>query len=359
MISDMNEPENKNAYYLPIIAVLILLFLLYLVRRVVTPFFISFALAYLLDPLVDRLESLKIPRTAGVLLLMFFFSGVLLLGGIILIPLFQLQAHELTVKLPDYIKTLQTWIHPLLAEVSGFDSAKIQEMLNVGLKRFGELPLHIVSDASSFLWSSLSNLFNILLMAFNLVVIPVVTFYLLRDFDVINRKINDLIPRRFQGKAAEIILEIDGVLSRFVRGQMLVAFFMAVLYSIGLFLCGTPLGLFIGAFAGFANMVPYLGLVFGLLPAAALTFLHYQQVMPIFWVAGVFGAAHALESVFITPRVMGGQIGLHPVVIMLAVLIGAEFFGLLGIILAVPLTAVLNVLLRRGLTEYKKSFLYS
>lgn len=355
----MNGPKKNNEYYLPIAGALILLCLLYLVRRVVTPFFIAFALAYLLDPLVDRLENLKIPRTAGVLLLMFVFSGGLFLGGVVLIPLFQLQVHELTVKLPDYIKILQSWIHPLLEEVSGFDSGKTQEILNVGLKKLGELPLHIVTNATSFLWSSISNLFNVFLMAFNLFVIPVVTFYLLRDFDTINEKIRNLIPRRFLGKATEIILEIDGVLSRFVRGQLMVAFLMAVLYSIGLFLCGTPLGLFIGAFAGFANMVPYLGLIFGLLPAAVLTFLHYQEIMPILWVVAVFGVVHALESMFITPRVMGDQIGLHPVVIMLAILIGAEFFGLLGIVLAVPVTAVLNVLMRRGLMEYKKSLLYS
>ncbi|OGW28147.1 MAG: hypothetical protein A3K09_06970, partial [Nitrospinae bacterium RIFCSPLOWO2_12_FULL_47_7] len=329
----MSEPQKSNTYCLPIASALILLFFLYLARRVITPFFIAFALAYLLDPLVDRLERLKVPRTAGVLLLMFFFSGVLLLGGIILIPLFQLQVHELTVRLPDYIKTVQGWIHPLLEEVSGFDSAKIQEILNIGLKRFGELPLHIVTNATSFLWNSISNLFNVFLMVFNLFVIPVVTFYLLRDFDAINKKLGNLIPRRFHGKTIEIILEIDDVLSRFVRGQLMVAFLMAVLYSIGLFICGTPLGLFIGAFAGFANMVPYLGLVFGLLPAAVLTFLHSQQIMPIFWVVGVFGAVHALENMFITPRVMGDRIGLHPVVIMLAILIGAEFFGLLGIIL--------------------------
>jgi predicted PurR-regulated permease PerM len=157
----------------------------------------------------------------------------------------------------------------------------------------------------------------------------------------------------------EVFREVDGVLSEFVRGQLMVAFFMAVLYSVGLYFCGTPLGLFIGALAGLANMVPYLGLIFGLLPAVALTFLHYQQAVPLLWVLAVFGVAHGLESMFITPRVMGDRIGLHPVIIMLAVLMGAEFFGLSGILLAVPLTAVLNVLLRRGLIAYKKSSLYS
>lgn len=355
----MNEPKNNNRYYLVAAGILVSLFLLYLVRQVATPFFIAFALAYLFDPVVDRLEELKMPRTAGVLLLMFVFFGLLLLGGIIFIPLFQLQVHELSTKLPDYIKTLQGWIYPLLEDVSGFNRDKVQEILSGGFKQFGELPLHIVGDATSFLWSSISNLFTVILMVFDLFVIPVMTFYLLRDFDRIKEKIFNLIPRPFLGKTMEIILEIDAVLSRFVRGQLMVAFCMASLYSGGLYLCGTPMSLLIGVVAGFANMVPYLGLVFGLLPALVLTFLHYHQFIMLLWVVAVFAVVHGLEGIFITPRVMGDQIGLHPVVIMLAILIGANFFGLAGIVLAVPVTAVLNVLLKRGLTEYKKSLLYS
>lgn len=354
----MSEPKKTNPYIIAA-GFFLLVLLLYLARRVLAPFFAAFALAYLLDPLVDRLENLKMPRTAGVLLLMAVFSGLLLLGAIILIPMFQLQVHELTVKLPDYIKTLQGLIHPLLDELSGFESAKMQEIITEGFKKFGELPLHILSNATSIVWSSISNLFTFMLMAFNLFVIPVVTFYLLRDFDIIKEKLFNLVPRRYMDKTMEIVREVDNVLSEFIRGQLMVAFFMAVLYSIGLYFCGTPLGLFIGILAGLANMVPYLGLIFGLLPATALTFLHYQQFPPLLWVIGVFGVAHALESMFITPRVMGHRIGLHPVVIMLAVLIGAEFFGLSGILLAVPFTAVLNVLMRKGLVEYKKSSLYA
>ena len=354
----MSETKKSNTYLL-VAGLLLLVLLLYFARRVLAPFFVAFALAYLLDPLVDRLENLKIPRTAGVLLLMALFSGLLFLGAIVLLPMFQLQVHELTAKLPDYIKTLQNLIHPLLDEFSGIESAKMKEILTEGFKKFGELPLHILSNASSFVWSSISNLFTVVMMAFNLFIIPVVTFYLLRDFDIIKKKLFNLIPRRFMDKSMEMIREVDGVLSEFVRGQLVVAFFMAVLYSGGLYLCGTPLGLFIGMLAGLANMVPYLGLIFGLLPAAALTFLHYQQFVPILWVVAVFGGVHALESMFITPRVMGDRIGLHPVIIMLAILVGAEFFGLSGILLAVPLTAVFNVLLRKGLTAYKNSSLYS
>ena len=139
----------------------------------------------------------------------------------------------------------------------------------------------------------------------------------------------------------------------------MVATLMAGLYSAGLFACGTPMSLFIGILAGYANLVPYLGLVFGFVPAAVLTYLHFHEWGPVLGVVAVFGVVQMLEGMVITPRVVGDQVGLHPVVIMLAVLVGAELFGLLGVFLAVPVAAVLNVLMRRGVGWYKKSPAYN
>ncbi|SVD62284.1 uncharacterized protein METZ01_LOCUS415138 [marine metagenome] len=152
---------------------------------------------------------------------------------------------------------------------------------------------------------------------------------------------------------------MDEVLAGFVRGQLMVSLIMAGLYSVGLFSCGTPMSLFIGLMAGLANLVPYLGLVLGFLPAAVLTFMQTQDWMLLLGVAGVFSVVQVLESTIITPRVVGDKIGLHPVAIMLAVLLGAEFFGLVGIITAVPAVAALNVLFNHGLKQYKSSSFYT
>ncbi|MFQ5444309.1 MAG: AI-2E family transporter, partial [Nitrospinales bacterium] len=246
-----------------------------------------------------------------------------------------------------------------MEKFSAIDPGKTQEILNMGLKKFGELPLTILTSTTSFLWSSISSLVNILFMLFNLVIIPVAMFYLLRDFDEINKKLTDLIPPRFRNLFVEIFHEIDDVLSNFIRGQLMVATMMAVFYCIGLYFIGTPLSLLIGILAGFANLVPYLGLVFGLLPAALMTFLQYQEWLPVLQVALLFGGVQAVEGFLITPRVVGDKLGLHPVVVMLAVLLGAEFFGFLGIFLAVPVVAVFKVLVDRGLVRYKKSSVYS
>lgn len=355
----MDGDSGRVRYYWVATGVLGVLVFLYFARRVVTPFFIAFALAYLLDPIVDRLEKLKVSRTLAVLLLMVSFFALLLLGAGILAPMFQVQARQLAENLPDYIGVLRGALQPFLENVAGLQSAHFQEIVDLGLRKFGELPLQIVSKAASFLWGSISNLFAAVIMAFNIFIIPVATFYFLRDFDRIGEKIANLVPPRFREKTRDLVVEIDGVLSKFVRGQLMAASFMALLYSLGLYLCGTPMSFFIGAVAGFANMVPYLGLVFGFAPAAALTFLQYRHFLPVAEVAAVFAAVQALEGMVITPRVVGDRIGLHPVVIMMAVLVGAELFGVLGALLAVPATAVLNVLARRGLDRYKKSALYT
>jgi len=290
-------------------------------------------------------------------MLAFFF---LALGSVILlVPILSMQAESLAKSIPTYVGTFQEWLRPVLDLISGLDSARIEEFLNEGLSRFGELPMKALQFSGKVIWGSISNLFNIILMLANLVIIPVVMFYLLRDFDSINEKLFRLIPPRFQAKTKDIVLEIDQVLSRFVRGQLVVAGLMGVLYSAGLFLCDTPMSLSLGMMAGLVNLVPYLGLILGLVPSAIMTYIHTQEWLPVLGVAGVFAFVQAIEGFVITPRVVGENIGLHPVAVIFAVLLGGELFGITGMILGVPVVAVLNVLLSRGVVQYKASSLYS
>jgi predicted PurR-regulated permease PerM len=243
--------------------------------------------------------------------------------------------------------------------VRGLDPVKVEEILNEGLSRFGELPMKAIQFSGKLLWGSISNLLNIILMIANLVIIPVVMFYLLRDFDSINGRLLALVPPRFQMKTQEVVLEIDQVLSSFVRGQMMVVALMGIMYAFGLFLCETPMSLSLGFMAGLFSLVPYLGLILGFAPAAILTFMHTQEWLSVLGVAGVFAFVQAMESMIITPRVVGENIGLHPVAVIFAVLLGAELFGLVGMILGVPAVAILNVLFTRGILQYKNSPLYA
>ena len=292
------------------------------------------------------------------LFLMMAFFALLVFSGIFLVPILSIQTENLAENIPVYIGIFQDWLRPLLDMVRGLDPVKVEEILNEGLSRFGELPMKALQFSGKLLWGSISNLFNIILMVANLVIIPVVMFYLLRDFDSINEKLLALVPPRFQIKTKETVVEIDQVLSSFVRGQLMVVGLMGVMYAIGLFLCDTPMSLSLGLMAGLVNLVPYLGLVLGFAPAALLTFMHTQEWIPVVGVAGVFAFVQAMEGMVITPRVVGENIGLHPVAVIFAVLLGGELFGLVGMILGVPIVAVLNVLVSRGLLQYKKSSFY-
>ena len=355
----MNQENNKNLFFISFAVILGVCVVLYFSRRVAAPFFIAFALAYLLDPLVDRLVTFKISRTLSVLVLMLAFFLLALGSVILLVPILSMQAESLAKSIPTYVGAFQEWLRPVLDLIRGLDSAKIEEFLNEGLSRFGELPMKALQFSGKVIWGSISNLFNIILMLANLVIIPVVMFYLLRDFDSINEKLFRLIPPRFQAKTKDIVLEIDQVLSRFVRGQLVVAGLMGVMYSAGLFLCDTPMSLSLGMMAGLVNLVPYLGLILGLVPSAIMTYIHTQEWLPVLGVAGVFAFVQAIEGFVITPRVVGENIGLHPVAVIFAVLLGGELFGITGMILGVPGVAVLNVLLSRGIVQYKASSLYS
>ena len=353
----MTRERNAQTIYFLIVGVLLAVIFFYFSRRVLTPFFIAFALAYLLDPVTDRLESLKISRTFAVLVLMAGVFSLVTGIGLLIFPLLKLQAEHLVSNLPNYIAIMQEWMHPLLGVVG--EPEKIQGILNRELLKIGELPLKVISSITSILWGSVAGLFSFILFLANLVIIPVVMFYLLRDYDLINKKMLSFVPARTREQVLSLIKEIDGVLADFVRGQLMVGLIMAGLYSIGLFFCGTPMSLFIGLLAGLASLVPYLGLVFGFVPAAILTFMQTQDWVLVFGVAGVFAVVQGLEGMIITPRIVGEKIGLHPVAIILAVLLGAEFFGLVGVIVSVPVAAALNVIFTHGLNEYKASSFYT
>ena len=353
----MTRERNTQTIYFVVVGVLLAVIFFYFSRRVLTPFFIAFALAYLLDPVTDRLESLKISRTFAVLVLMAGVFSLVTGIGLLIFPLLKLQAEHLVSNLPNYVAIMQEWMYPLLGVVG--EPEKIQGILNRELLKVGELPLKVISSITSILWGSVAGLFSFILLLANLVIIPVVMFYLLRDYDLINKKMLSFVPARSREQVLSLIKEIDGVLAGFVRGQLMVGLIMAGLYSIGLFFCGTPMSLFIGLLAGLASLVPYLGLVFGFVPAAILTFMQTQDWVLVFGVAGVFAVVQGLEGMIITPRIVGEKIGLHPVAIILAVLLGAEFFGLVGVIVSVPVAAALNVLFTHGLNEYKSSSFYT
>ena len=335
-----------------------LLLLAYAARQALFPFLIALAIAFLLDPLLDRMEEKKINRTVGVLLLMGAVFALFFAAGFILYPLLEQQLVKGMEQLPQYAESLQQKLAPFLERVSGYDRAKVDEMIKGAVGQMGSLPLRIVQALYGVAVSAMSSVAGLISTLFGLVVMPVATFYFMRDIDPMKERILSLVPERYRPKMEEILGDVNSTLSAFVRGQFTVALAMAFMYAIGLYLIGTPMGLFIGILAGLSNIVPYLPLVTGLLPALVMTYLHFGDYTTLLYVLLLFGGVQLIEGFLLTPKIVGESVGLHPVAIMLAILIGGMFFGIVGLILAVPAAAVIKVLWAHAEKAFRSSDVY-
>jgi predicted PurR-regulated permease PerM len=296
-----------------------------------------------LDPAVDGLERLRLPRTGAVALLLVALPAAGVMLGIVLYPTIRLQGEMVASDFPRYLASLQEWMTPLLERVGRVRAGEIQGLLQDLLQRFEGVQAQI-PQALSLLWgTTLASLRGVVNLVLNLLVIPVATFYFLRDIDRIRQAFPTFLPRTYRPWITAKLVEVDSVLSGFVRGQLMIALILMLLYSIGLTLVGTPLSVLLGLLTGGANIIPYMGLIVGFLPSLALTFLRFHDWQHPLGVLIVFSVIHLIEGNLITPKIMGARLGLHPVVVLLAVLVGGHLFGFLGIILAVPTAAVLKV----------------
>jgi predicted PurR-regulated permease PerM len=188
--------------------------------------------------------------------------------------------------------------------------------------------------------------------------IPIVAFYLLRDWDNLVARVRDLVPRRWLPTVTTLAGETDQVLAAFIRGQLSVMAALAVIYSLGLWIAGLDLALLIGLLAGLVSFVPYLGFIVGILAASLAVLVQTHELLPLVWILLVFGAGQMLESMWLTPWLVGNQIGLHPVIVIFAILAGGQLFGFVGVLLALPAAAVLAVLARHALRHWLNSRLY-
>ncbi len=320
--------------------------LLWSLGPVLTPFAVAAGLAYLGDPLVDRLEK-KLSRTVAVTLVFVVLFSVGALALALLLPMLIEQVSTLIQVLPDWLRWVQTRLVALGLPIPELDAGALRAMLSEHSAKAG--------GVAAAVWKPVTQSGLALLgIVANLMLIPVVTFYLLRDWDLLIAKIHSLIPRRARPTAEKLARETDEVLGAFLRGQLLVMAFLAVFYSAGLLIAGLKLGLLIGLVAGLVSFVPYLGFIVGILAASIAMLVQTHELFPLVWVLLVFGIGQVLESSLITPWLVGDRIGLHPVAVIFAVLAGGQWFGFVGVLLALPAAAVVVVLLRYVNTRWFK-----
>ena len=330
--------------------------LLWILRPVLTPFAIAAMLAYLGDPLADRLERLRCNRTLATSIV--FLVMVLILVGamVLLVPLIQRQVVRLIEAMPGYGEWIRSGLFPWLQQhlnlpADFFNIDSILASIRAHIGTVGNLAAVVLGYATR---SSLT----IIGWITSLVLIPVVTFYLLRDWDVMVAKIDGLLPRANRPTIVRLARESDAVLGAFVRGQLLVMIALGVFYGVALWAIGLDVGPLIGMIAGLVSFVPYLGFITGLFASLIAALVQYHDWQHLVMVLGVFGIGQVLEGYVLVPRLVGGKIGLHPVAVIFAILAFGQLFGFLGVLLALPISSVLMVLLRYAHERYTASALY-
>jgi len=333
-----------------LIAIALVGWLLYLLAPVLTPFVAAALLAYIGDPLADRLQKFRLPRTlavAAVFLLTFLMLALLVL---LVGPLIRTQVGALLAALPEIVLQFeQVWL-PNIAELLDLE---IGEDVGIGafVGRYGDMA---GSWGTKVLFSVTQSGGAVAAAVLSLFLVPIITFYLLRDWDSILAHLGALIPGEQRDTVVALAKETDEVLGAFLRGQLLVMLALSVIYSVGLGLVGLKFAIAIGVVSGLVSFVPYLGFVFGIVLASMTVVLEPEPLWRLVGVVATFSIAQFIEGSLLTPKLVGDRIGLHPVLIIFAVAAGGQLFGFFGILLALPAAAVLSVIVRFAYHRYLK-----
>ncbi|MBL6988029.1 MAG: AI-2E family transporter [Methylobacter sp.] len=332
------------------------IWLLYLLASILMPFAFAAMLAYLGDPLTDKLEAYRLSRTKAVLVVFSVMSLILVLVLLLLVPLLEYQVERFLSNLPVYVAWLNETVIPWVQRRFhlGIRPVNLKQVINLVKSHWEQ-----AGGIAATIMSSVSHSGGVLAeWVMNLLLIPVVTFYLLRDWDSLIVKIHDLLPRRIAPTASKLAGEVDTVLSAFVRGQFYVMLALGCIYSIGLWMTGLDLALLIGMLAGLVSFVPYLGAIVGIVMACIAALAQFHELVQLVPVVIVFTIGQSLEGMLLTPMLVGDKIGLHPVAVMFAVLAGGQLFGFLGILLALPIASIIMVLIRHMHDLYRDSDFY-
>ena len=330
--------------------------LLYLLSPILTPFVAAGILAYICNPLVQRMSARKMPRTLAVVLVM---GGLLLLSGLLLLimlPLLEKEIGLFVMRVPDWIDAARTHLLPQLQQWFGISLAWDSQALKNLLLSHWQGAGGVAGKVLPWLGSSGGAIIGALV---SLLLIPVAMFYLLRDWNVLVARLDELIPRDWHGKVTEIVAEVDRVLAEFLRGQISVMLLMSAYYVTALWLAGLEFALPIGILAGMLVFVPYLGMIIGLSLATLAAVMQFPSFGGVLLVWAVFGAGQLLEGMAVTPWLVGDRVGLHPLAVIFALLAFGQVFGFFGLLLALPLAAILLVALRHGKAWYLASNMYN
>lgn len=345
--------QQKTFFWLS--GLIVFIALLYLLRDVLLPFVAGMAVAYFLDPVCDWLEKKGCSRTIATSIVTAIFFFILIVILILVAPLLLDRIAELIEKIPNYVDSIGSKFQNAVAFVQPhLDGQDLSVVAKKAVDYSGSIVKWLINGISGFVGgvSAVANVISLL------VITPIVAFYLLRDWDLITSKIDSWLPRAQSAIIREQVLAVDRTLNGFVRGQSMVCLLLGSFYAAGLFLLGLDFGILLGFATGLISFIPYFGMLIGFGIGLGLAIAQFDSITMIGMVVAVFAIGQILEGYVLTPRMVGEQVGLHPVWIIFALLAGGALFGFLGIMLAVPVAAVIGVLIRFSIAQYLKSKMY-
>ncbi|MBW3660650.1 MAG: AI-2E family transporter [Gemmatimonadetes bacterium] len=342
------------------------LWLLHVAGPVLTPFALAFVIAYVANPLVDRGERQGLGRGWGAALFILIVALLLTLAIILLVPLVMQQGADFLQDLPRMLEELEAWYE---ARIRALAESPLPILREIPFERAQELDTEDVSQwiADRFTdlrptWETAVGLGQgvqtaLTILAY-LVLTPVLTFYLIRDFPKMKASLAEVLPEDRRESTLGFMRQYDGLLGEYLRGQLLVAAFVGIATGLGFFVLDFPNAVLLGVVAGVFNIVPYLGLVVSLIPALVIALVTPPLWLSLLKVATVFFAVQALDGYVLSPRIIGERVGLHPVWVMLAIIAAGTFFGLVGLLLAIPIAVLVKLLILRWMSRYKESVYY-
>lgn len=333
--------------------------LLYLSKSILVPLTIAALLAYAFDPAVGFLERRRVPRQIGIWFIFLIIVTLIFLFLFFVIPVIQAQIIQAAERFPAYLEYIRQTMIPYIEERFGLEFPKtLKEISDRILPRLQEQVPTVFQPVTAFIVAFFSNTARFLVGVINLIIIPFAFYYLLKDFNQIKAGIAEYIPPRYRPEVYRRLHEIDHSLGGFLRGQFLVIVFLAVFYGVGLTFIGVDLAFILGIIAAIGEIVPYIGFIVGLSLSLLIAFLQFQDFWHPLYVILLFAAIQSIQGLVVAPLVMGRQVGLHPLLVIVAIYVGGDLFGFIGVLLAVPMAAVLVVLIRALAEYYRNSPLY-
>jgi len=346
--------STKRLFFWLAVALLFFWFI-YAIKAVLLPFVVGMLVAYFLDPAADKLEKWGLSRLLSTLIITLGFFSLVGLALSLLLPLIYHQLAGLIESLPDYIRQVKALVEPKLGVLLGSLSDAQMGSAEDAASGVSAKILASLGDVSANLLYSGVALLNLISLV---VITPVVSFYLLKDWDVLVAHVDRLLPRDYAPVIREQLTIIDHTISGFVRGTLNVIIVLALYYVLALSLVGLKFSVLIGLMAGFMILIPYLGTVISGLTSVGMAYLQFDSLEPVAAVLVIFVVAQMVEGYFLTPKLVGKKVGLHPVWLIFGMLAGATLFGFVGVFIAVPVTAVIGVLVRFAIQRYEASDYY-